>query len=107
MGWTETRARWRVLRELETELRYGEDLVWRAEYEELFGDIGGLLAAMRYRMRLAYQTQLDSSLPDRVLTRTRRELDDRFVGVRRVLADHAADRVRRDGCERSASPIGR
>ncbi|QYJ03207.1 hypothetical protein KUV85_12785 [Nocardioides panacisoli] len=87
MGWTDTRRRWQVLREVEAELADGATtLPWHEEYAALFGDRDGLLAMLRYRERLSYDAQVDPTLTEPVLEEQRRRLDRRFAGVRRLLA---------------------
>lgn len=90
MGWSETHRRWQVLRELEVELApVGAPLPWSEEYAELFGDRATMLAMLRYRWELARDTQVDPSLPEAVLDEQRRRIDQRFVGVRRILERYA------------------
>jgi hypothetical protein len=91
MGWTETRRRWELMREVAAEAgrRADGELPWKDEYAEVFGDRAGLVAALRYRWELTAGTQLDSHLDEA-------ELDDRFVdlagrnaGVLMILRRHA------------------
>lgn len=91
MSWTETRRRWQILREIEAALAAGAtELPWGEEYAALFGDRAGLLAMMRYRWQLTYDTQLDSHLPEAALEEQRRRLDRRLDGVRRLLERYGA-----------------
>ncbi len=89
MGWNETRRRWRILREIEEALGQGATgLPWAEEHAALFGEPVALLDMLRYRSQLAYDTQLDSHLPEAVLEEQRRRLDARLAGVRRLLDAH-------------------
>lgn len=91
MGWTETRRRWQILREIEATLDRGAtELPWTEEYAALFGEPSALLAMVRYRWQLAYDTQVDSHLPEHVLEEQRRRLDARLAGVRRLLETYDA-----------------
>lgn len=87
MTWDETHRRWQALRTIEEQLGAAEvpELPWSAEYADLFGDRAGLLAALRYRWRLARDAQLDSHLPEHVLEEQQRRLTERARGVLRVL----------------------
>lgn len=87
MTWTETHARWQALRAVEEQLANDDNpvLPWTEELAEIFGDRAGLLAALRYRLRLAMHTQLDTHLPERVLEEQRRVLVARARGVLAVL----------------------
>lgn len=92
MGWTETHRRWQVLRDLEAELTRDpmlQELPWREEYADLFGDRETLMAMMRYRWKLTREAQLDSHLPEDVLALHERRLERRFAGVRRLLETRA------------------
>lgn len=95
MTWSETHQRWQALRAIEEQLARTERpyLPWNDELAGLFGDRAGLVAALRYRLRLAASTQLDTHLPEHVLEEQRRLLGDRARGVLRVLDDSAADRL--------------
>jgi hypothetical protein len=91
MGWTETRRRWQILREIEESLHHGAtELPWTEEYAALFGEPSALLAMVRYRWQLAYDTQVDSHLHEHVLEEQRRRLDVRLAGVRRLLEAYDA-----------------
>lgn len=66
MTWSETKRRWRVLREIE-DLFLADpaaELPWAEEYAELFGDREGLTKALRYRWQLARDAQLDTHAPE-------------------------------------------
>ena len=66
MTWSETKRRWRILREIE-ELWVADptaELPWTEEYAELFGDRDGLVAALRYRWQLTRDAQLDTHSPE-------------------------------------------
>ena len=92
MGWTETHQRWQALREVEAELAASPvvQLPWREEYTALFGDRDTLVAMLRYRLRLASDTQLDTHLPEAVLEEQRHRLAVRSAGVRRLLEQYDA-----------------
>lgn len=92
MTWTETHARWAALREVETLAAADPDgeLPWSEQYAELFGDRAALLAALRYRWRVAELAQLDPELEPEELAERRRYLADRETVVRRLLARAAA-----------------
>ncbi len=62
MTWSETKRRWRIMREIEELFLADPDaqLPWTEEYAELFGDRDGLVAALRYRWQLTRDAQLDS-----------------------------------------------
>ncbi|GAA4817371.1 hypothetical protein ACFQ0K_08875 [Nocardioides caeni] len=91
MTWTETHRRWQILRAVEEllnqQLLDGEAprLPWTPEYDELFGDRAGLIAALRYRWELAASTQLDQQLPEHVVEEQRHRLLLRSRGVLRLL----------------------
>lgn len=91
MTWTETHRRWQILRAVEElldqQLVAGEapGLPWSPEYDDLFGDRAGLIAALRYRWRLAASAQLDTHLPEQVIEEQRRRLLARSRGVLRLL----------------------
>lgn len=96
MGWTETHRRWQAMREIEEMLADAPttfadvtEIPWRDEYDELFGDRDGLLAALRYRWDLARTTQLDTHAHEHVLDESRQRLERRARGVIRLL-DRAA-----------------
>lgn len=95
MSWEITHRRWAVLREIAVAAEFSPDdeLPWRSEYAELFGDRAGLLAALRYRSELSVQAQLDPDLPMSAYEERVRHLRTRDRGVRRILARH-------DGTER-------
>ena len=95
MGWTETRRRWQVLRELEAELATSPvvRLPWREEYAELFGDRETLLTMLRYRWRLSREALSDPELPEDVVEDQWRRLEARSAGVRRLLEEYDAGGV--------------
>lgn len=94
MSWSETHRRWQILREVETALTADSaELPWSEEYAEVFGTPEVLLEMLRYRTRLSYDTQVDLHVPEQVLDDQRRRLDERFAGVRRLLARHDATRT--------------
>jgi hypothetical protein len=87
MTWSETKRRWRVMREIE-ELFVADPttkLPWTEEYVELFGDREGLVAALRYRWQLARDTQLDSHVPEAALDEQRIRMDQRTRTMLRIL----------------------
>ena len=69
MTWHETRARWRILREIAAASDHDPTgaLPWNDEYAEVFGDRESLVAALRYRWTVAQQAQLDVFLIEPVL----------------------------------------
>jgi hypothetical protein len=100
MTWSETKRRWRVMREIE-ELFVADpmaELPWTEEYVELFGDRDHLVTALRYRWQLTRDAQLDtySSEPawdeqhGRVERRTRTMLN---ILDRAVARDQGGDRA--------------
>ena len=97
MTWSETKRRWRVMREIEEQLAGdpAAGLPWTEEYAELFGDRAGLVAALRYRWELARNTQLDSHLPEEVVEQQMLRLAERSHGILRVL--DAEDRREQGG----------
>lgn len=96
MTWNETHRRWQALRTIEEQLATTgrPELPWSEDLAEIFGDRAGLVAALRYRLRLAVNTQMDTHLPESVLEEQRAQLTARARGVLRVLAAEAdADRM--------------
>lgn len=97
MTWTETHRRWQILRAVEELLDQQYDaqeplvLPWTEEYGELFGNRAGLVAALRYRWRLAASVQLDNQMPQHVIEEQRRRLIIRSRGVLRLLDTAAPD----------------
>ena len=90
MSWTETHRRWQALQEIEALASAGcEELPWNSEYAEIFGDRDNLAAALRYRLRLAREAQLDTHLPEPVIEEQRLRLVERNAGVVRLLRNHA------------------
>ena len=74
MTWSETKRRWRILREIE-DLFVADpaaELPWTEEYGELFGDRDGLVASLRYRWQLTRDAQLDTHSPEPALGRAAR-----------------------------------
>ncbi len=96
MTWHETRARWRILREIAA----GSDhdptgaLPWNDEYAEVFGDRDALVAALRYRWTVAQQAQLDMFLTEPVLEERLDDLRRRNAGVLRILGRYDAEKSR-------------
>jgi len=100
MTWSETKRRWRVMREIE-ELFVADpeaQLPWTEEYAELFGDRDHLVTALRYRWQLTRDAQLDTHSPEpawdeqhgRVEQRTRTMLR---ILDRAVARDQGGDRA--------------
>ncbi len=87
MTWQETHHRLQLLREVEEVIarRNDDQLPWREEYDEVFGDADGLRAALAYRVRLARQAQLDPNLHQEDWEETHRDLTQRHLAVLRVL----------------------
>ncbi|HYG94805.1 MAG TPA: hypothetical protein VD859_14590 [Nocardioides sp.] len=87
MTWTETHRRWQAMREIEEQLARdpGAGLPWKKEYDDLFGDRTGLVAALRYRWELSYTTQQDPTLRKPVRDDYLRRLAARSRGVLRLL----------------------
>lgn len=96
MTWTETRTRWRILREIAA--RAHEDptgtLPWTPEYAHAFGDRASLVAALRYRWRLTQQAQLDLNVPEAVLEERYGELERSQAGVLRIIRRFEAEAAR-------------
>ena len=96
MTWHETRARWRILREVATASEHDAtgELPWNDEYAEVFGDRDSLVAALRYRWTNAQRAQLDMFLTEPVLEERLDDLQTRHAGVRRILERHDAEKSR-------------
>ena len=91
MSWTETHRRWQALQEIEALASAGcEELPWNTEYAEIFGDRDNLAAALRYRLKLSRDAQLDSHMPEAVIEEQRLRLVERNAGVVRLLRNHEA-----------------
>ena len=89
MSWTETHRRWQALQEIEALASAGcEDLPWNAEYAEIFGDRDTLAAALRYRLKLTRDAQLDTHMSETVMEEQRVRLVERNAGVIRLLRNH-------------------
>jgi hypothetical protein len=89
MSWTETHRRWQALQEIEALASAGcEELPWNNDYAEIFGDRDGLAQALRYRLKVAHDAQLDTHLPETVLEQQRLRLVERNAGVVRLLRSH-------------------
>ena len=111
MSWTETHRRWQALQEIEALATAGcDELPWNAEYAEIFGDRDALAAALRYRIELARDAQLDTHLPEPVIEEQRLRLLERNAGVLRLLRNHAAAPTRIPSQRRSSpsllGPVG-
>ena len=61
MSWQDAHRYNRALREIETELNWtdGTELVWRAEYREIFGSREQVLLALRSRLQTTLYAQID------------------------------------------------
>jgi len=96
MTWHETRARWRILREIAAASDHDPTgaLPWNDEYAEVFGDRESLIAALRYRWTNAQRAQLDMFLTEPVLEERLDDLRDRHAGVVRILERHDAEKSR-------------
>ena len=89
MSWTETHRRWQALQEIEALASAGAaELPWNNDYAEIFGDRDGLAEALRYRLKLTRDAQIDTHLPERVLEQQRLRLVERNAGVVRLLRSH-------------------
>ena len=89
MSWTETHRRWQALQEVEALASAGcEELPWNSEYAEIFGDRDTLAAALRYRLKLTRDAQLDTHMSETVLEEQRVRLVERNAGVLRLLRNH-------------------
>jgi len=89
MSWTETHRRWQALQEIDALVSAGcDELPWNSEYAEIFGDRDTLAAALRYRLKLASDAQLDTHLPEQVLEEQRLRLVERSAGMVRLLRSH-------------------
>lgn len=62
MTWEDTHRRMDALREVEAELERTRNgtLPWRPEYKDLFGDVHGLLDALKNRWALMLAAQVDA-----------------------------------------------
>ena len=94
MTWHETRARWRILREIAEASEHDATgtLPWNDEYAEVFGDRDALVAALRYRLTNARRAQMDLFLTESVLEERLDDLRDRHAGVIRILERHDAEK---------------
>ncbi|MEU1206341.1 hypothetical protein [Nocardia sp. NPDC005825] len=61
MSWESTHEWWRALHDVAAEIENRRDgeLPWRPEHATVFGDPGGLIAALRYRWKLTVQAHED------------------------------------------------
>lgn len=96
MTWHETRARWRILREIAETSKQDPtgELPWNEQYAEVFGDRDSLVAALRYRWTNAQRAQLDLFLSEPVLDERLEDLRVRDAGVLRILERHDATKSR-------------
>jgi hypothetical protein len=100
MTWSETKRRWRMMREIEElfVVDPSAQLPWTEEHVELFGDRDGLVAALRYRWQLARDAQLDSHVPEAALDEQRIRMERRTRTMLRILdtvasGDQGGDRA--------------
>lgn len=91
MTWSETKRRWRIMREIEDRLVADPtaDLPWGAEYAELFGDRSGLVTALRYRWQLARDAQLDTRATEHAYDEQVVRVERRTRALLRLLDEHA------------------
>jgi hypothetical protein len=96
MTWHETRARWRILREIAAASDHDPTgaLPWNDEYAEVFGDRESLVAALRYRWTNEQRAQMDLFLTEAVLDERLDDLHRRNAGVLRILERHDAEKAR-------------
>jgi hypothetical protein len=96
MTWHETRARWRILREISAAADNDPSgtLPWNDEYAEVFGDRDALVAALRYRLTNSQRAQMDMFLSEPVLEERLDDLQARNAGVRRIIERHDAEKSR-------------
>jgi chromosome condensin MukBEF complex kleisin-like MukF subunit len=96
MTWHETRARWRILREVAAASDHDPTgaLPWNDEYAEVFGDRDALVAALRYRLTNSQRAQMDMFLTEPVLEERLDDLQARHAGVLRILERYDAERSR-------------
>jgi hypothetical protein len=94
MTWHNTRARWRILREVAAGSDHDPtgELPWNDEYAEVFGDRESLVAALRYRWTNAQRAQLDLFLTEPVLEERREDLRRRNTDVLRILGRYDAEK---------------
>ena len=102
MTWSETKRRWRILREIEDLFVTdpAADLPWTEEYAELFGDRAGLVAALRYRWQLTRDAQLDTYSSEPAWDEQHRRVERRTRNLLAIL-DRAA--ARDQGGERAVA----
>lgn len=96
MTWHETRARWRILREIAEASTHDASgtLPWNEEYAEVFGDRDALVAALRYRLTNTRRAQMDMFCPEPVLEERLDDLDAQNAGVVRILRRYDAEKAR-------------
>jgi hypothetical protein len=96
MTWHETRARWRILREIAEASTHDASgtLPWTEEYAEVFGDRDALVAALRYRLTNTQRAQTDMFLTEPVLEERLDDMAARHAGVVRILERHEAEKAR-------------
>jgi hypothetical protein len=98
MTWSETKRRWRVMREIE-DLFLADpvaQLPWQEGYVELFGDRAGLATALRYRWQLIRDAQLDTGAPEAAWDEQLARLDLRTRMLIRRVDDGAGREQGRD-----------
>jgi hypothetical protein len=108
MSWTETHLRWQALQEIEALASAGcDELPWNAEYAEIFGDRDNLAAALRYRLKLARDAQIDTHMPETVLEEQRLRLVERNADLVRLLRNHEAGTARIPNQRRGSLTVAR
>ncbi len=92
MTWSETKRRWRILREIEEVFLAdpGAELPWSEEYADLFGDRAGLVASLRYRWQLTRDAQLDTYSPEPAWDEQHHRVERRTRELIRILDSAAA-----------------
>jgi hypothetical protein len=96
MTWHETRARWRILREIAAASDHDPTgaLPWNDEYAEVFGDRESLVAALRYRVTNTQRAQMDLFLTEPVLEERLDDLRESQAGVIRIIERHNSEKSR-------------
>ncbi|WP_148045113.1 hypothetical protein [Nocardioides marmorisolisilvae] len=108
MSWTETHRRWQALQEIEALASAGcAELPWNTEYAEIFGDRDTLAAALRYRLKLTHDAQLDTHMSETVMEEQRLRLFERNAGVIRLLRNHEAAGARIPNQRRGSLSVAR
>lgn len=97
MTWHTTHLRSAALAEVERTARADPSaaLPWRTSWAPLFGDRDGLAAAVRYRLRLRREAQLDDTEPAAVVRQRRTVLEARSGALAGMLARYDATHLPR------------